>query len=95
MHHNSYYASKNNTKEYHMNPPPRAKYTGGRLVLEDPTAELPEGTMVEVYPVAPDFDMTDDERDALDAELSTAAEEIKQGKFATHEELVQRLAKLP
>jgi hypothetical protein len=78
-----------------MNLPLKAKVQNGRFVLEDPTTELPEGTVVELYPADDDDDMDDEERARLDAFLQASAEEIKQGKIVTREELKQRLAKLP
>ena len=78
-----------------MSLPLRAKFTGGRLVLEDPDAKPPEGLVFELYPAQDDDDMDDDERAELDAFLEASAEEIKQGKVVTREELKQRMAKLP
>lgn len=78
-----------------MNLPIKAKVQNGRFVLEDPTTELPEGTVVELYPADDEDDMDPEERARLDAFLQASAEEIKQGKIVTREELKQRLAKLP
>jgi hypothetical protein len=78
-----------------MNLPLKAKVQNGRFVLEDPTTELPEGTVVELYPADDEDDMDPEERARLDAFLQASAEEIKQGKVVTREELKQRLAKLP
>jgi hypothetical protein len=77
-----------------MNLPLKAKVQNGRFVLEDPTTELPEGTVVELYPADDDDDMDDEERAALDASLAKSAEQIKRGEFITHEELMQRLKNL-
>jgi hypothetical protein len=78
-----------------MNLPLKAKVQNGRFVLEDPTTELPEGTVVELYPADDEDDMDPEERARLDAFLQASAEEIKQGKVVTREELKQRLAKIP
>jgi hypothetical protein len=78
-----------------MNLPLRAKVQNGHWVLEDPTAtEVPEGTVVELYP-AEDDGFSEEERARLDAFLLASSEEVKQGKVVTREELKQRLAKLP
>lgn len=78
-----------------MNLPLRAKFTDGRLVLEDPLASPPEGLVFELYPAQDNEEMTDEERAELDAFLEASAEEIKQGKVVTREELNRRRAKLP
>jgi hypothetical protein len=78
-----------------MNLPLKARVKDGRFVLEDPTTELPEGTVVELYPADDDDDMDDEERAALDASLAKSAEQIKRGEFITHDELMKRLKNLP
>lgn len=75
----------------------------GRIVLDDPKADLPEGTEVEVVLVDANDTMTDEERLALDAELEAACDEADQGHteeasvvFAEMEALIAaRMLKAP
>jgi hypothetical protein len=79
-----------------------ATFQGGKVVLDEPSPQIPEGKRLKL--VVPDNDteleeeddsMDEEERAELDAFLAKSMESAKAGKTITHEEMMQRLAKLP
>src|SRR5690348_4890451 len=76
-----------------MSLPLKAKVKDGRLLLDEPT-ELPDGTIVELFPLSDDEELDEEERQKLDDFLEKSMKSAQQGKLVTHEELNQRLAKL-
>ena len=59
--------------------PLKAHVRNGRLVLDDPATDLPEGSEVELVLV--DGDMIDDERAALHDSLMESVEQMKSGQL--------------
>jgi hypothetical protein len=74
-------------------------FQGGKVVLDEPNPQIPEGKRLKL--VVPDNDaeledeMDDEERAELDVFLAKSMESAKTGKTISHEEMMRRLAKLP
>lgn len=73
-----------------MSLPLKARVSGGQIILEDPKTELPEGTVLELYPAEDDDDLDDDERAKLDAFLEQSLQSAERGKVS-HEEVMRRM----
>ena len=79
-----------------------ATFQGGKVVLDEPNPQIPEGKRLKLVVADNDTELEDDddsmdeeERAELDAFLAKSVESARAGKTVTHEELMQRIAKLP
>jgi hypothetical protein len=74
--------------------PLKARVRGGRLVLDEPT-DLPEGTEVELM-LANDVEgeMSDEERQALDAEIDAGCDEADEGLGEDADVVIARMEAL-
>ncbi len=69
----------------------KARVSGGRLVLNEPT-DLPEGAEVELTPVLDD-DLGPEERRALEASLARSAAQLARNDLVDADEVLRRLAR--
>lgn len=70
--------------------PLKARVRGGRLVLDEPT-DLPEGTEVELTLAD---EMSDEERQELDAEIDAGCDEADQGLGEDADVVIARMEAL-
>ena len=69
--------------------PIRAKVSGGRIIVDEPT--LPEGTTLNLVVDDEGDDLDVEERAALDAHLAKAWESVLAGKVRPAEDLIAEL----
>ncbi len=72
-----------------MNLPLKAHVKNGKLVLDDPSTDLPEGTEVELHVL--DNEFTPDERARLLEAIGESEEDIANGNFVDGVEFANQL----
>lgn len=70
--------------------PFRAKVVKGRLLLDEPT-ELPEGTVVDLFPDDDSDDLDENERAERDASIEKGWEEYQAGRSRPASEILAEL----
>ena len=68
----------------------KAHVKNGRLVLEDPTTDLPDGAEVELYLVDGD-EMDSEERERLHESIRESIEQMKAGQLIDADEALAEL----
>lgn len=68
----------------------KAHVRNGRVVLDEPTT-LPEGTEIELVPVAGADEPDDDERERLEQALDESEEDVKAGRVRPIAEFLAEL----
>lgn len=68
----------------------KAHVQDGRLVLDEPSTDLPEGEVVYLQLVDGD-DMEDDEREALHESIRESIEQMNNGQLIDADEVLARL----
>lgn len=68
----------------------KARVTNGRLILNEPT-DLPEGTVLDLVIDDEGDDLTDEEREELDAALKQSLQEAREGKLIPASEVLEKL----
>jgi hypothetical protein len=70
--------------------PLRAYVQNGRIVIDDPATDLPEGTELHLVPVEDDGDdLDEEERAALHASLDRASDDEEAGRMVDAQEFLQ------
>ena len=72
----------------------RAHVENGRIVVDDPT-DLPDGTVLHVFPVSGGDGMTVEELEALERALARGSADIAAGRVIDASELLARLDSRP
>ena len=72
----------------------RAHVENGRIVVDDPT-DLPDGTVLHVFPVSGGDGMTAEELEALERALAEGSADIAAGRVIDASELLARLDSRP
>ena len=74
--------------------PLKARVRNGRLVLDEPTA-LPEGSEVELVPLADDWDdLADEDRARLHAALEASEEDVAAGRVVPAEDVIAEVRRI-
>ena len=68
----------------------RARVVKGRLVLDEPT-DLPDGTVVDLFPDDGSNDLDDDERAERDAAIEKGWDEYQAGRSRPASEIIAEL----
>jgi hypothetical protein len=68
----------------------RAKVQNGRLIVDEPT-ELPEGMVLDLIVDDEGDDLTDEEREALDAHLEESLRAARRGEIIPAKVVLDRL----
>jgi hypothetical protein len=71
--------------------PLRARVQNGRLILEDPSTELPEGAEVHLAIVDDADELDERERAKLDAALRRSLAQAKAGQFVDADDVIEAL----
>jgi hypothetical protein len=71
--------------------PLKAHVKDGRLVIDDPATDLPEGTEVELVLVDETDEMDDDERARLHEALKRSMAQAKAGQLIDADEVIGKL----
>ncbi len=80
------------TSGYHWSvmQPLKAQVRNGRLVLDDPSTDLAEGTEVELY-LVDDTEFDDDERERLHDAIRESIEQMRAGELIDADEALVEL----
>ena len=73
--------------------PLRARVENGRIVLDEATTTLPEGTIIDLVVDDEGDDLTDEERRALHQALSTSWESAETGRLRPASAILDELRK--